>query len=352
MALLMFEGFDSYGTAAQLSQQANLIAAGSGGNPSIDTTIPRTGRACMGLGNTAYLRSSFTLSGTTIIVGFAAYWQTFHPGCRMRLLSTTTNRSGLSVGLNASGNLVVGRGGPTVPIASGSAVGTALWTSSDMEPILTWQYYELRVVMASTAVGSWELRRNGQLVQAQTNVITLENVADVINSAIFDTTPGIVLPYFLDDIYICDGSGTANNNFLGPARVYSLAPTANSSVAWTPTPSPNWDAVNDAPPDEETSYVRATTAPLIDMYQIADLPVSLTTVRCVRALYRVRKEDAAAVETRLRIQSGATVAEGPVDAPDTTYRYFVATFETDPNTGAAWTPAAVNALLAGFRRAL
>jgi hypothetical protein len=48
MALLFFEGFDSYGDVTQLGQQLSLITTG-GSAAAIKTAAPRTGRACLNL---------------------------------------------------------------------------------------------------------------------------------------------------------------------------------------------------------------------------------------------------------------------------------------------------------------
>ncbi len=101
-------------------------------------------------------------------------------------------------------------------------------------------------------------------------------------------------------------------------------------------------------PDAEAAY--AAAAGLLDRYGFESLPASVATVSGLRLSCRVRKQDAVPAETRLFVQSGAAVAQGPNDAPDTTYRYFSALFPTDPATGAAWTPAGVNAMSAGIER--
>ncbi|GGC70268.1 hypothetical protein GCM10011504_55090 [Siccirubricoccus deserti] len=364
MALLGFEGFDAYGDVTQLGQQLSLTTTG-GAYAAIKTTTPRTGRACMtfrmvvnGPGGT--VRQSFTLSGTTVIVGVAVRWLTFPLGTvrpRVRLWSSGTSRSGMAFGVNSSGNLYVGLGGPTTVTGLGTDVSTTLWTNTgEIEPLNSWIYYELKVSLTSTTAGSWSLRRNGQVVQAQSGVATLVNAADAISAVIVEIgIAGSTLPYIdqhfdIDDLYVCDGSGSALNDFLGSVRVRSLKPTANNSVAMTPNTGTNWAAVADATPDDDTTVVSAASASLTDTYAIEDLPASAAIVRALRAIYRVRKEDASAVETTPVLISSGVTATGNLDAPDTTYRYFVSLFPIDPATGVAWTPAAVNSLLAGVRR--
>lgn len=346
MALLAFEGFDAYGTAAQAFQQANLT--GGGGNPTITTTNVRTGRAALSLTFTDWIRQGFALSGTTIIIGLGVRWSGVSSFNRpVRTFATANSRSGISFGINASGNLTVGYGGPTSSTYSATGFGTTLWTGTDIEPTGTYLHYELKAVLSSTATGAWTLRRNGQIVQSQSGVITLAGAGDVITALICEC-PGS--PYVMDDLYICDGSTADSNDFLGPVRVQRLSPTGDDSVAWTPNAGGNnWSRVSEAGPDDDTTFVSAASV-LTDRYTIGDLPASAAIIRGVRVIYRARKEDAATVETRALLRSGGIDALGPTDALDTTYRYYSAYYPTDPNTGVAWTPAGVNALVAGVRR--
>jgi hypothetical protein len=155
----------------------------------------------------------------------------------------------------------------------------------------------------------------------------------------------------MDDLYICDGSGTANNDFLGQMRVRTLWPDSEVQAQWTPTPQgSNLPRISDATPDDDTGYVTADAAGLKDIYGVENLPASVATISGLRVSYRMRKQDAAAAQARCLLQSGSDTGYGQNDAPDTSYRYFSALFPTDPATNAAWTPSGVNAVVLGFER--
>jgi len=66
--------------------------------------------------------------------------------------------------------------------------------------------------------------------------------------------PGGLPDTFHDDVYFCNCGVAPNDNFLGALRLYSLPPTANAGVAWTPLTGTNWSEVNEVPPDNDTSY--------------------------------------------------------------------------------------------------
>lgn len=334
MAMLFFEGFDVYGNVTEHNQQSNSSATGS-----IDTGVVRTGRASLRLVSSANFSRVVSASGSTIVVGMGVYFAAHGAGNRfLRLRANASSAFGLIVETDSVGRVRV-----LAPNA-----GAPIWTDTDTQPTNTWLYFEFKVDNQSGATGSWTLRRNGQVLQAQSSVVTLASAGHVIDGVSAEAASG--LTFYLDDIYILDGSGSALNDFLGPVRARTLLPTANSSVAMTANTGANWDAVNDTTPDDDTTYVSAASSPLTDRYTLADLPPEASIVRCVRSIYRARKEDAAVVEMRSVLLSGATEATGAARALDTAYTYYVDNFPTDPNTGAAWTPAAVNALTAGVRR--
>ncbi len=340
MALLFFEGFDKYATAAQMLQQANYAATTL---PAISTTSPRTGRACLEFSNGQNVRFNFTASGDTLIIGLGVFWVGAPNGGQfpVQLWASNQNRANLSLTTNGSGQLRLIRDTST------------LWTGTDVEPVGTWLHYELKVVLDHTANGAVTLRRNGQIVAALTGVQTRIAAGDVIDAVRASENIASTRTFRIDDLYVCDGAGTANNDFLGQRRVRVLLPNADLAAGWTPLPpGVNAARVADITPDDDTSYVAGAATGLLDRYGFESLPASVATVSGLRLNCRVRKQDAVPAETRLFVQSGAAVAQGPNDAPDVTYRYFSALFPTDPATGAAWTPAGVNALSAGIERIL
>jgi hypothetical protein len=63
----------------------------------------------------------------------------------------------------------------------------------------------------------------------------------------------------------------------------------------------------------------------------------------------MRKTDSGARTVSVQIKSGTTEVSGTAQAPGTSYIYFGAYADTDPNTGAAWTATGVNSLSAGAK---
>lgn len=347
MALLTFEGFEAYDNTAQAAQSLNTSV---GGSAAISTAQARTGARSFTTGPAStgnFFRRVFTRTNTTVIVGAAFRFSSVTPNTAYRLIhfGDTVNGIGQTgFGLNTNGNLVVGRG---VAVNNTSFFTVLATNGAETEPTNTWVYYELKVLLDHTANGSFTLRRNGQVVLSGSNVITTSGSNIDVNAVTLRTD---VSTNYCDDLYVCDGAGSLNNDFLGQVRVAALRPDANFAVGWTPNTGANWDAVNDTTPDDDATYVEAATTGLEDLYDVTNLPADTVAVRGVMVQYRGRLNTAGAAELRTLLRSGSTTVQGALDAQDVGYRYYSTLHETDPATSAAWTPAAVDAVKAGVRR--
>ncbi len=86
---------------------------------------------------------------------------------------------------------------------------------------------------------------------------------------------GLTAIVLFDDLYICDTTGAQNNNFLGDARITSVAPSGDdANTGWTPNSgSAHFSRLNGAL-DYDTSYMNAGSAPLSDTYLYPALPAT------------------------------------------------------------------------------
>lgn len=339
MAMLFFEGFDRFGSMTNVTEEGNW----SHYNCSISGTSPRTGRACLSVG-------SFGGSALRLMQGMSGSVRIY--GCGVYLTGTT---DGTLIGMYAS---AAGSFGLTVRIQGVNQVtvnGPAgiLWQSPTGEPLNTWLYFELKADCQGTATGSWTLRRNGQLMQAQSGVQTLNSGAHVINSWMWQGAGGAGQPsYRYDDVYACDGSGSSLNDFLGPVRARYLLSTANDTAQFTPSTGSNFQNIDDVTSDDDSTYNSSDSVslPKTDLFTGESLPAEASLVRAVKATMRARKEDAATVQVATVIKSGSTEAVGTTRAIDTGYGEYYDIFTVDPATGSAFTPSAVNSLKRGYRR--
>jgi hypothetical protein len=153
-----------------------------------------------------------------------------------------------------------------------------------------------------------------------------------------------------DDLAINDTAGSINNGRIGDGRVVLLKPTgAGTSTellrGGTDTGA-NWSQVNEVPVSM-TQYAYEATAGKRDLYALANIPAGSWTVNACEVLAYALNSDAGAGSIGLTVKSGATTDEGSAQVLTTSAAFLRRLYETDPNTAAAWTNAAVDALEAG-----
>ena len=160
---------------------------------------------------------------------------------------------------------------------------------------------------------------------------------------------------YLDDIYIYDDSGSYNNTWIGDQRVSTLFPTADTAQAdWTALSGSGYTNIDDASPDDDTTYVYAGApgSPSVSTseFDIGNLSGTSGTVAAVTMGARVRKDEAGSADYQNGIVSSSVEAKGDVVPANPVYTYHETVFETDPNSGVAFTPTNVNNLLIQINR--
>lgn len=178
----------------------------------------------------------------------------------------------------------------------------------------------------------------------------LKNTANATANSV--TFHGAVSATQLDDFYVCDGTGSANLDFLGDCRVITVLPNAagdKSEMTLTGTGlTQHYQAVNDNPPDGDTTYVSSSTLNQIDLFHFADVSIA-GTVRGVQISLLARKDDAGTRTMASVVKSAGTEYVGSSFSLGTGYQYFSDVRETDPATGAAWTVGNFNSAQAGVK---
>lgn len=161
------------------------------------------------------------------------------------------------------------------------------------------------------------------------------------------TSPNSVIS--IDDLYVCDATGTANNTFLGDVRVQSMVPSgAGSSTQLTPTGSANNYANAGDIPYNDTTYNSSSTVGQRDTYALSDLAVGTTTVLATQSVAHMQKSDAGTANAKVALKSGASVYYDTTQSLGTSPAAYTQLRETDPATSAAWTVGNANNLEAGM----
>ncbi|HEY2617788.1 MAG TPA: hypothetical protein VGI78_10655 [Acetobacteraceae bacterium] len=265
------------------------------------------------------------LSGTTI----ALYLQ---------LLDGVGNGQ-CSINFLSSGNITLTSVGP-----AGTVLDT--WTGG-VNAQNTWIAYEFEVVINNTT-GSWAVRRNGNtsndhaVGSLNTRGTTANNWANRL--AIGQNVS--ISNQLLDDILW--RSDAASVPWVGDVRCYTRMPSSDASVQFTPlSGTTNFSQVSEAHQDGATSYVFDATVGHADFYNIAALAATPASVVAVTTRGFAEKSDAGARSGAVQLKSGGITIASPSTALATSFGWLWRTDQTDPNTGAAWTPLGVNGVQIG-----
>lgn len=224
--------------------------------------------------------------------------------------------------------------------------GATLVASSSNFSTLNWHYFEFKATIDPTS-GTYELRRNESADISDTGVNTANT-----GSANWDTidilNDGLDAGVRLDDIYVLDGTGSANNDFLGDSVIEGRLPTGDGSTTdWTPSSGANhWDLLDDT---TDSTNVSASNSGDIDYLTFDALSFITGTIHGVMSMMTVGLDVLGTRTVRLKALSNASTTNGASQTVETTgYVTFYEVFEQDPDTSSAWSISGLNAAEFGF----
>jgi hypothetical protein len=196
----------------------------------------------------------------------------------------------------------------------------------------------------------FEARVNGEVWAAYTGDTKYSSTLATANSIRLNGFPSAIQVWY-DDFYICDATGTVNNGYLGDVRVDAIYPSGvGASAQFTPTGSAtNWENVDDASPDDDTSYNASETAGHIDSFTFADLTALNASILGVQANILARKDDAGTRLLRAVARVGSTNYEGADLTLTDSYIDHRTIWNQNPATASAWTESDINAAEFGYK---
>ena len=233
----------------------------------------------------------------------------------------------------------------------GSPSGTQIATSAAGTLDGNWHYIEMFATINATT-GQVIVKVDGTQVINFTGNTKNGGTSTNIDALRFRTgkyfnNPNAVIS--LDDLYICDATGTVNNTFLGDVRVQSMVPNAaGSSTQLTPTGSANNYANAGESPYNDATYNASSTVGQRDTYALSDLIANTTTIFGVQSVAHMQKSDAGVANAKVALKSGASVYYDNTQSLGSTATAYTQVRETDPATSAAWTVGNANNLEAGM----
>lgn len=341
---LFIDGFDHYATA-DIGKKWPAV----NGTPEISSAVARNGGQAL-LTNAAGDYAGISLGGeyATVVFGFALYYPALPTGSSFAYMLSLYNNGNSHIGFqfNGSGSLEVWANTNTTAyttnIGGTSTSFRTLLATTPIIPTASFTYVEVRVYIHATA-GELEIRFNGETVVNLTGINTKHPNSGMTPEvdAFYIGGSGNVSFYY-DDLYIRGDTVLTAGGFLGDVKVVTVAPQANGTYAQlTPTgAASNFEAVDDATPDGDTTYVAGQSGK--DSYDLA--PLNITgIIHAAQWNVLAKKSDAGERSLKHFTKSGATEQAGSLKALSTEYRYQSKVYETDPNTGASWTVADLDA---------
>ena len=286
-----------------------------------------------------YIQKNVVSSDDTVIFGFAYYQEKIFGVCHGWMIS------------NAIGNQItfIPKSDGSIEVRRGNGVGTLLDTSAAavISPKI-WNYIEVKVKI-SDAAGTYDIVVNGVNVLSGAGADTQGQAAATFNKiALYGNGGGYA---YYTDFYVCDSTGTANNDFLGDIRVDTLYPDgAGNYTQWDANVGANYECVDDdGDIDDDTTYVSTDTLSELDSYTYDNLSASGATIHGVTSTWCTRKDDAGAVGATpiTRVAASDYLGSEITLTDDYVTEQYI--WDVNPDDAAAWAEADVNGMELGVK---
>ena len=338
MTLLFCDGFghieDGYETA-------KWDAADVYGNVYYASTVGRDGGSGVYFhGNLGNLTKSLGGNYQTLIVGFAIKFSALSSnGYICSFIDTSSTQ--LVVDFLEDGTIFIDR-------YSGNRLAT-----SDPGVLIanTWQYLEIKITIHNST-GSVALRINGVEVASASGIDTQYTGNAYVN--IFRLSgSGSTYDTYIDDLYICDDSGSKNNDFLGDINITTLYPNADGTYSqFTPSSgSDHYALVDEAQlTNDDADYTESSTAGNKETFTFETYS-GTTTILAVQSCMAVKNTDAGTLNVQPVLISGTspTETDGSNYLLPSTTKCMMSIYEKEPIDDVDWTASKVNSSEFGLR---
>jgi hypothetical protein len=249
----------------------------------------------------------------------------------------------VSFRMNDRGAVTCFRGGSAL-----IATSPQIFTSN-----MGWVYFEVKVRIHDT-LGTIEFKFDGTSVWSETSLDTRDST-DIYWDSVGWALSSIASSTYLDDVYVLDGSGTINNDYLGDTIVETINPSSDGdSSTWTPSSGTNHSALVDeaqAMTDTlaETDYITGDATGEKDLFQYENLASpgvgDATTIHGVQVTNYCYLIEAQPADLKIVAKQNGT--EGTVtrtirhdDSAEIHSQQTI--FETNPDTALLWTAGEVD----------
>ena len=333
MALLIIEGFDWASSTDDITKKYQ-----STGTIGLVTPRDGVGNAISLSGDKAAISKNFTGS-TTLIIGFA-FKSSF--GGDHTLFTLNDNQICFRTSSSRTINAWRPDGGGW----------SQVFSTIDALEANTWMYLEFKIVLNTGSTGSVEIRKNGALYY-QDSTLTTSPVSTPWSNIYFGESPNAVFGNdsncSIDDIYVCNDSGSMNNDFLGDCKVSTLFPNADGGVnEFTPSTGTDHYAVIDETPLTTTDYLTSTIAGQKEFFNITSLSENPVNVYGIEVNSYWEKTGIDTKTAKVLLKSNTTeVASDEVGLPYGSQLMSTLIVEQDPDTNTNWNQTSINAVQIG-----
>lgn len=337
MALLWIEGFEGFGTTNGVAPVGYDEKYSSTNR--LNLTDIQAGRIAgkswlANTGSAPHWRTpDFGASITTLFVGFGFMAEVLNGLRTILRFYEPSDTSGLEFRITGAGEIAAYNWATFLGISSGAGLQAGRWAYLEFSGFI------------NGSTGTVDVKVNEQTVLSLTSKDTLRGATAEWRKVEMDGPAVFPHNYWFDDWYICDDSGSVNNDFLGSVRVDGLLPDGDSgTINWTPSAGTiNSALVDENPYDVDTTYVESLTSTDQDLYDYAAVPTTLNVIHGLQINTTVRETDISDFTLKTLIKTGTTTSADSAQAiAGTSYETLYRIAEEDPDTTSAWTSSGIN----------
>jgi hypothetical protein len=351
MAWLVGDGFDTYAGAGELAISPNIWQSVSQCTLIGGSSVRFPPGVALQLGNTSVTAGNASTAqfanSQTIFVNANIISATAHVNGGFTETIGFTLRDTVS---NIQCGLFLENGGTFVLVTGAINSGGIVRSPVLMPNSNQWAHIQVKIFIHNTA-GTIELRINGSTTANWTaSGLNTRNGSANFFANVINWQSSTAAGESVDDFYAFNDQSPAPNTFQGDVHAVHQFPTTDVAISWARNTGPNnCLAVDDGQQDGDATYVATLTPNAADTYGMTALSPTPTAIICVQPRYMARMDDAGPHTMNGQLTSAGTTVNLPTMNVASTYAYASAPYPQDPNTGLAWTPTAVNAILLGIK---
>jgi len=344
MALLWIDGFDKYGDDPDASNPSTIIEwkYTADNDNLIFIRTGSTGNGILIYNSATYLHTPILTGNRTLIAGFAFKMRDVDDGAHI-VDFRSPDSAGATVGyyqlntrirsVNSANEIAVYNGAALLDTTSGV----------DIQPD-TWYYFEQKVYCDDSA-GTVTIQLDDSEVMSFTGGDTNHSSTYNCYSAVLFRL--ITADYlYLDDLYICDGSGSKNNDFLGTCNVQTLSPTSDVASDWGPnTGSDNYAVIDEA--EQNANYISDDTTGRQATFELDSLTINGTPVGVMICAESQLSDKINKCAKFITSNGAGTLEDAGYVIPGTDNPLTSSVIMEDDSDGNSWASSTVNSLRIG-----